>query len=186
MAAKPPAIARKDYIPPTLPVIPRPKDAYQPICHPSKPEESRPQNVPLIVRIWRTPENLRDAVGMYLAHCDRHGEPPLMSGLAFALGIMRRTLVRLVESGQGDAETEGGLSRDWVSPLKEAWTFIEACYELDLRGNQVAGPIFALKNAGWSDQPAADQAGNSNTPLFNLTVNVGGQEGQANVQINAK
>jgi hypothetical protein len=40
--------------------------------------------------------------------------------------------------------------------IKRALLYIENCYEVALYGNNVTGPIFALKNMGWKDKTESE------------------------------
>ena len=87
---------------------------------------------------YETPEDLQAAIDKYRAIKDIK---PTISGLCYHLGF---------ESRQSfyDYETREGFSYT----IKRARLFIEQEYEEKLSGNNVAGPIFALKNLGWKDK----------------------------------
>ena len=77
----------------------------------------------------------------YLRDCDAAGEPYLVTGLALALGF------------NGRKQLHEYMAYDDFNPiLKRLLTIVEGNYErLSLKGNP-AGPIFVLKNMGWSDR----------------------------------
>jgi hypothetical protein len=75
----------------------------------------------------------------------RHPEPATITGLALYLGF---------ESRQSFYDYE---DRDQFSyTIKRARLRIEHEYEKKLSGNNVAGPIFALKNLSWKDKTEVD------------------------------
>lgn len=88
--------------------------------------------------IYETPEDLQAAIDEYIS---TNIDKPTISGLCYNLGF---------ESRQSfyDYETKKGFSYT----IKKARLFIEQEYEKKLSGNNVAGPIFALKNLGWKDK----------------------------------
>ena len=83
---------------------------------------------------------------------------PTMAGLAYALGMSRRTLVDYSH-------------KDEVLPtIKRAREKVEVALEQNLYGNSVTGTIFNLKNnCGW-----VDKYENDNTET--LTVNIQGAD----------
>ena len=86
--------------------------------------------------------------------------PVTITGLCLFLGFESRQAFYHLENNDKFSYT-----------IKRARTRIENHYEKLLQGNSVAGPIFALKNLGWSDRQEIDHTskGESITPL-NITV----------------
>ena len=86
--------------------------------------------------------------------------PVTITGLCLFLGFESRQAFYHLENNDKFSYT-----------IKRARTRIENHYEQLLQGNSVAGPIFALKNLGWSDRQEIDHTskGESITPL-NITV----------------
>lgn len=83
------------------------------------------------------------------------GQNPTITGLAYYLGF---------ESRQSfyDYEIKG----EFTYTIKRARLFIESNYEQALHGRNPAGPIFALKNFGWTDrQEMVTRNVNYNTEL---------------------
>ena len=67
---------------------------------------------------------------------------PTVCGLALALEFAQRKSLLNYE----------GYGKEFCNTIKRARLVIEESYEQDLRGNHVAGAIFALKNFNWSDK----------------------------------
>lgn len=68
-----------------------------------------------------------------------------ITGLAFHLGFeSRQSFYDYLDKGEFS----------YIG--KRARLFVEACYESKLSGNNAAGPIFFLKNMGWSDRNELD------------------------------
>jgi hypothetical protein len=72
-------------------------------------------------------------------------ENPTITGLAYHLGF---------ESRQSFYDYEE--MEEFSYMIKKARLRVEIGYEESLRGNNVAGSIFALKNMGWKDQNQVD------------------------------
>lgn len=93
-------------------------------------------------RKYATPEAFDAKVDEYIAECEATGEPILWTGMAIHLGFY------------GRKEIDEYLAYDGFShSIKRAKTFVEMSYEKRLvNSSAAAGPIFALKNMGWSDK----------------------------------
>lgn len=63
--------------------------------------------------------------------------------------------------------------------VKRLHMMIESAYEQCLKGNAVAGVIFALKNLGWSDKQEIEQVNNTVVKMDRITYN--GKELEFNV-----
>lgn len=91
---------------------------------------------------YETAKEMQEAVDEYL----KENPAPTISGLAYYLGF---------ESRQSFYDYE---QREVFSyTVKRCRLFMEAHYESRLQGNNPAGSIFWLKNAGWSDKQEIDQ-----------------------------
>jgi hypothetical protein len=103
---------------------------------------------------YNNQEELQAAIDSYFS---KH-EKPTITGLALFLGFESRQSLYDYEKNS-----------DYSFIVKRARTMVEASYEEDLRSNNVAGVIFALKNMGWKDRTEVD---NSHTikgkPLISL------------------
>ena len=92
--------------------------------------------------LFSTPDELQQAIDAYWEDCHQRQVPYTMSGLAYALGINRNTLLNY----------EG--REPFVGTVKRARERVERQLEEGLltRERQVAGHIFNLKNNfGWKD-----------------------------------
>ena len=93
--------------------------------------------------MYSDPEEMQELIDAYFASCEEREKPLTMSGLAYALGMDRRTLL---DYSKRDA---------FLPTLKRARDRVNLYLEERLLSGQgqVAGPIFALKNnAGWVDK----------------------------------
>lgn len=75
-----------------------------------------------------------------------HQKPPTITGLAFYLGFTSRQAIMNYEGRP-----------EFFDAIKTAKLRIEMHYEESLFGKNPGGPIFALKNFGWSDKQEIDQ-----------------------------
>ena len=96
-----------------------------------------------------TPEKFSELTELYFTDCKDNDEPITMTGLVLALGFCSR-------QSQYDYSKQDGFE-DVVNRAK---LMIEHSYELKLHNIQVTGPIFALKNFGWSDKQELSLSGN--------------------------
>lgn len=91
--------------------------------------------------VFKKPEDMQKAVDEYFAECEKKEKPPLVSGLAFHLGISTEAL----------RNYEG--KEEFLATVKRAKQRIEIALEENLHGNAVTGTIFNLKNNfGWKDK----------------------------------
>lgn len=91
---------------------------------------------------FETSEDMQTAVNKYL----EDEKIPTISGLAYYLGF---------ESRQSFYDYEE--KEEFSYTIKRCRLFMESHYEARLQGNNPAGSIFWLKNAGWSDKQEIDQ-----------------------------
>jgi hypothetical protein len=108
-----------------------------------KPPKNDPNDVAAIEeKIAAFFDELTDEDGGY-------SSPPTFSGLAYALGYTeRRTLWDHVVSGEPIS-----------TPIKRAMLKIESFAEKQCYGKNPAGPIFILKNRGWTDKQEIEHSG---------------------------
>lgn len=88
-------------------------------------------------------EDMQIDIEQYFAECDENGKPYTVSGLAYALGTTRRTLLDYQEKNE------------FSHTIKEAKAKIERFNEEMLYSRDVSttGVIFNLKNNyGWKDK----------------------------------
>lgn len=93
-------------------------------------------------RKYATSEAFDEKVDEYVEHCKETGDPILWTGLAIYMGFY------------GRREIDEYLAYDGFSnSVKRAKSIVELAYEQRLvNSSSAAGPIFALKNMGWSDK----------------------------------
>jgi hypothetical protein len=92
---------------------------------------------------YQSVEELEEAIEQYFAECDEQQKPYTVSGLAYALGTNRQTLLNY--------ETKDG----FIDTIKSAKAKIERFNEEMLYSKEVSttGVIFNLKNNyGWKDK----------------------------------
>lgn len=90
---------------------------------------------------FETPEQMQELIDAYFVACDKDKTPLTITGLALALGFCSRQSIYDYEKRHVYSYT-----------IKRARLTVEQSYELDLRTQYSSGPIFALKNLGWSDK----------------------------------
>lgn len=92
---------------------------------------------------YKSVEEMQKDIDKYFAECDENGKPYTVSGLAYALGTCRQTLLNYEEN-----ET-------FLDTIKRAKAKIELFNEEQLYNKDVSttGVIFNLKNNyGWKDK----------------------------------
>ena len=99
--------------------------------------------------LYSTPEDLQVAIDNYFS--TTVDEKITITGLVLALGFCNRASFYDQENRKGFSDT-----------IKTARTRIENSYEACIKGRNPVGPIFALKNFGWSDKQEIDQNINAN------------------------
>ena len=84
----------------------------------------------------------------YFGECEAKEEPALLTGLILALGLCSR-----------EGLDEYGRRPEFTDSVKKAKLRIEMEYEKALHGRSPTGPIFALKNFGWTDKQDVELSG---------------------------
>lgn len=92
-------------------------------------------------RLYDTPDQFDAAVLAYQAYCQEMQEPVTWTGLALFLGFANRSAIDEYAKYDGFSYS-----------VKRAKAFVEHEYEKRLCTGNATGPIFALKNFGWSDK----------------------------------
>lgn len=95
--------------------------------------------------IFKNAEEMKIAIEAYFT---KKGEKVTITGMAYELGFESRQSIY-------DYKEKGEFS--YI--VKRACLFIESVYESKLSGNNAAGPIFFLKNMGWSDKTQTEHSG---------------------------
>jgi predicted transcriptional regulator len=101
---------------------------------------------------------MQEDINKYFAECDEKGKPYTVSGLAYALGTTRRTLLDYEEKDE------------YTHTIKSAKAKIERFNEEMLYSKDVSttGVIFNLKNNyGWKDKQEIEAEVNSD-----MTINI--------------
>lgn len=91
-------------------------------------------------------KNRRDFTKQRVIVWDRKPEPPTITGLSLFLGFASR-------QSMYDYEKK---NEEFSYAIKRARSRIECAYEKALWGDNPTGPIFALKQFGWSDKLDAE------------------------------
>lgn len=92
-------------------------------------------------RLYKTPEEFEAKVLEYQQYCKDEKEPVTWTGLALYLGFSSRQSIDEYAKYEGFSDV-----------VKRAKLFVEWHYEMRVNGNNATGPIFVLKNMGWSDK----------------------------------
>ena len=100
-------------------------------------------------KVVETPERFTELAEEYISKCEDNDKTMTITGLALHLGFAS------IQSIHDYAKYDG-----FEFAVKRARLYIEHSYELKLSGNNVAGPIFALKQFGWSDKQELALSGN--------------------------
>jgi hypothetical protein len=95
--------------------------------------------------LFETDDDLSLKINEYFLELTVNKEPATITGLALYLGFESRQSFYDYEDRDGFSYT-----------IKRARLRIEHEYEKKLTGNNVAGPIFALKNLSWKDKTEQD------------------------------
>jgi len=96
---------------------------------------------------FKSVEELNSKLENYKEYLTKTGKPPTMAGLAYYLGIDRRTLYNYAEKAEFFHTIKN--FRDWIMMTLE-----ESAIE---KGN--GGIVFLLKNYGYTDQQNVDVTG---------------------------
>lgn len=130
--------------------------------------KKHPGGAPLL---FKTPEVLQKAIDEYFDHCDNRlvqgydnktneqfayisPEPYTMSGLAYALGVDRKTILNYSDREQ------------FFPTIKRARDRVQMDVERRLMEKQPTGAIFNLKNNfGWVDETKSVLAGDEDNPI---------------------
>lgn len=96
-------------------------------------------------RKYKEPAKMQAEIDIFFAE----EETPTITGLALALGFTSRA----------DLINYEGYSQEFHYTIKKAKLKIECEYEKALRKHNSTGPIFALKNFGWSDKQEIEHTG---------------------------
>lgn len=125
---------------------------------------------------FKTPEELEAKGKAYFKACDKNSQPYTITGLALSLGTTRQTLLEY----EGEVEGREEKSKEFADTVKKLKTIVEEYAErMMYLGKNAAGPIFALKNFGWSDKQEIDHTtkGKPLPPSILANLNVSNHDG---------
>ena len=91
--------------------------------------------------IVNSPQEFAELATDYFDECKENGEGLTMTGLALALGFASRQSIHDYSKREG---------YEYVTSL--ARLHVENSYEKMLQNQHIGGPVFALKQMGWSDK----------------------------------
>ena len=103
---------------------------------------------------YKTPEELQEKVDEYF-YTLPEDEKVTITGLVLYLGFESR-----------QSFYKYGDDKKFSYTIKKAHSRIENHYENLIQGNNVAGPIFALKNLQWKDKTESEVTIHTEQPLF--------------------
>lgn len=107
---------------------------------------------------YRTVEELDYIIQEYF-DLDHEKDPVTITGLILHCGFCSRQSFYDMEKKD-----------EFMYTIKKARLRVASYYEKLLHGNSVAGPIFALKNLGWSDRQEIDHTSGGDKINLNITV----------------
>lgn len=97
--------------------------------------------------LFESVQALREKVDAYFAECDLKKDPYTITGLAVYLETSRQSLINYEDRPE------------FFDTIKGAKDKVEAYAEKRLFSGNATGPIFALKNFGWSDKQELEHSG---------------------------
>lgn len=104
--------------------------------------------------IFATPEDFAQAFEAAKAEIEAKEEPITLTGMIFRMGMFSRATLKEYEA-----------KPEFSEQVKRMRLFVEMQYERRLHDNCGAGPIFALKNMGWSDKQEHEHGGRDGAPI---------------------
>lgn len=112
---------------------------------------------------FKSKEELQEKIDAFFLECDKKQDPYTITGLAMALNTSRETLCDYEEKD------------DYSDTVKAAKLKVQNYAEKMLFTAKPTGPIFALKNYGWTDKTVQEITGKDGGPIQH-TVSVTDQE----------
>jgi DNA-packaging protein gp3 len=112
-------------------------------------------------RTIESPEEMLRLGNAYFEECRINDSHILITGLAMALGLSGR-----------EALSEYGRREEYSVTVKSLKSVCEQYAENKLFGNNPTGPIFALKNYGWTDRTQQELSGPDGGPIQTQEVTV--------------
>jgi hypothetical protein len=102
---------------------------------------------------FKSVEELQKKIDAYFKRCKEEKEPYTITGLAISLGTNRQTLINYEKK------------EEYFDTIKAAKSRVENYAEIQLFKANPTGPIFALKNFGWSDKREHEHTGADGGPI---------------------
>jgi len=99
---------------------------------------------------FKSVEELQEKIDAYFAKCKEDKEPLTITGLGLAVGLSRKQLIEYTGK------------KEFRNTIKTAKRKVENYAEIQLFKANPTGPIFALKNFGWTDKKEHVMDGNIN------------------------
>lgn len=109
---------------------------------------------------FQSVESLQKQIDAFFVECDAKGDPYTITGLALALDTTRQMLCEYEDRAE------------FQDTIKKAKARVENYAEKRLYAGQPTGPIFALKNFGWSDKQELETYGKNGKDLIPPTINL--------------
>lgn len=106
---------------------------------------------------FTSPEEMDAMIDAYLLECIQKEEPLTITGLTLALGFCDKCSLYEYQE-----------KPEFTHSVKRARLLVENAYEK--RIEKGAGPIFALKNFGWSDKQDLNIGGQEGNPLVTKVI----------------
>lgn len=97
---------------------------------------------------FKNVEELEEKIEEYKAYLDKSGNPPTMAGLAYFIGLDRKSIFNYQRKDQFFPTLKK--FRDWIMMNYE---------EIAIAGKQPSGVIFLLKNYGYTDRQEVEHSG---------------------------
>jgi hypothetical protein len=98
---------------------------------------------------------LQEKIDAYFKQCKEEKEPLTITGLGLVVGLSRKQLIEYTGK------------KEFRNTIKTAKQKIENYAEIQLFKANPTGPIFALKNYGWSDKQEHEHSGPGGKPIEN-------------------
>lgn len=123
---------------------------------------------------WSSPEELSLLIEKYFKECKENSEVPTISGLAYAIGTNRQTLLNYENCLENDKlkKISETAKQAYTDIIKSAKCYIESRYEQSLFDrSKTTGAIFSLKNNfDWKDKQEVVQTTGKSVDLSGLSV----------------
>ncbi|QDP48899.1 MAG: hypothetical protein Unbinned7794contig1000_43 [Prokaryotic dsDNA virus sp.] len=117
--------------------------------------------------LYEDPETMQVMIDLYFDDCVAREAPPTMAGLAYGLGFQSRDALNDYQR-KADGSVNEQVYKSLAGTIKKAKLRVElATVERAMKSNG-AGPIFMLKNMGYTDKQVVE--------LEAVTINIIGKD----------